>query len=151
MQTQNNPQLEPFKAEHILDMKLAERSQIIFMIPGLLDAYETLEGSHTFRHEGRIFACGGVLKLWEGMGEAWFVLADDIDLPVFSVCAIVKDYVDSLIGTKYRRLQATIKCDDDKAIRFIEWLGFEREGFMRQYGVEGADYYIYARGTWQEQ
>lgn len=151
MQTQNKPSpLEPFKAEHISEMKLSERSQIIFMIPNLLENFEALGTSYTFRHEGKVYACGGVVDIWDKMGEMWLTLADDMDLPVFSVCSVMRDYVESLIGNPYRRLQATVKVGETKAIRFIEWLGFEREGLMRQYGVEGADYYIYARGTWQK-
>jgi hypothetical protein len=30
-------------------------------------------------------------------------------------------------------------------VRFIGWLGFENEGLMRKFGLDGTDYYRYAR------
>jgi RimJ/RimL family protein N-acetyltransferase len=38
-----------------------------------------------------------------------------------------------------------VHVDDDRAYRFAEWLGFENEGIMRKYGVDGGDYYRMAR------
>jgi hypothetical protein len=152
MQTQNKTlNIEPFKAEHILQMQVSEKDHVLYMIPHLFQVYEELNSSYTYIEDDKVLACGGAIKLWDGMAEAWFTLADDMDLPVFTICKAVKEYIDSLIGNPYRRLQATVKRSDEKAIRFIEWLGFEREGLLLQYGVEGADYYIYARGVWQKQ
>jgi hypothetical protein len=152
MQTQNKTlNIEPFKAQHILQMQITDKNHVLYRIPHLLQVYEDLKTSYTYIEGGKVFACGGVIQLWEGMGEAWFALADEMDLPVFTICKAIKEYLDGLIGAPYKRLQATVKCSDEKAIRFIEWLGFEREGLLRSYGVDGDDYYIYARGLWQKQ
>ena len=43
------------------------------------------------------------------------------------------------------RIQASVSADVPTAIRFAKWLGFENEGLMRQYGVDGGDYYRMAR------
>lgn len=46
---------------------------------------------------------------------------------------------------KTRRTQVTIRAGYPFLIKWIELLGFEREGLMRKFGPEGDDYYLYAR------
>ena len=46
---------------------------------------------------------------------------------------------------KLQRVQATVLKENKKAIKWIEFLGFEREGLMRKY--VGGDHYLYARVT----
>jgi len=45
----------------------------------------------------------------------------------------------------FYRAQSNIHCGFERAIRLAEWLGFENEGLMRRFGIEGADYFRYAR------
>lgn len=42
------------------------------------------------------------------------------------------------------RIQAAVHAGYAQAIRFIEHFNFQREGLMRQYGPDGADYWLYA-------
>lgn len=44
-----------------------------------------------------------------------------------------------------RRTQCTVRAGFPFLIKFIELLGFEREGLLRKFGPEGDDYFIYAR------
>ena len=44
-----------------------------------------------------------------------------------------------------RRLQIVVNVHHEAAIRWAEFLKFEREGPMVKYGPEGDDYYMYAR------
>jgi hypothetical protein len=44
-----------------------------------------------------------------------------------------------------RRTQVTIRAGYPFLIKWIELLGFQREGLMRKFGPEGDDYYLYAR------
>lgn len=46
---------------------------------------------------------------------------------------------------KISRLQAYIKAGCPKHLRFAEWAGFERSGFLEKWGPDGSDYYLYAR------
>lgn len=43
------------------------------------------------------------------------------------------------------RVQATVKVGWERALRFAEFMGFESEGVMRQYGPEKGDYFRVAR------
>jgi RimJ/RimL family protein N-acetyltransferase len=44
-----------------------------------------------------------------------------------------------------KRIQASVHTNDQQAIRYVEWLGFENEGLMKKYGPDGSDYYRFAR------
>jgi hypothetical protein len=53
--------------------------------------------------------------------------------------------VQGKVGCWCHRIASEPHVDDDRAYRFAEWLGFENEGIMRKYGVDGGDYYRMAR------
>lgn len=148
MHTQDNTQtceIVPFRAEHIEQLQIENKDHLVYKIPHLLTIYEQLETSHTYIHEGEILCCAGIIPYWEGVGEAWFVIPDDIDKAKVRICSTVKRYLDNVLDTHYRRIQATARADNEKAIRFLEWLGFKREALLEKYGIEGDDYYLYAR------
>ena len=91
-------------------------------------------------------AAGGISYLWDGVAEGWVLASRDIfKYPIF--CAkTIKRRTDLLAkNNKLRRIQTAVKADSDTAIRFAEWLGFKREGFMKNYGPDGADHYLYAK------
>ena len=43
------------------------------------------------------------------------------------------------------RLQCVVKADWSEAQKFIEFLGWENEGFMKKYSKDGEDYFRYAK------
>jgi len=67
------------------------------------------------------------------------------DIPLL-VARYSKRGLDAIIrDNKIRRVQASVSVVDDVAVRFAEWMGFDEEGVMRAYGLDGSDYYRYAR------
>ena len=42
-------------------------------------------------------------------------------------------------------MHANVKADWMEAIRFAEFLGFEKEGLMKKFGPEGSDYLVMGR------
>jgi len=91
-------------------------------------------------------AAGGVNHLWDNVAEGWVIASKEIwNYPITCARAIKirTDYLAT--NNKIKRIQTSVKSDCDKAIRFAEWLGFKREGLMKQYGPEGSDYYLYAK------
>lgn len=55
---------------------------------------------------------------------------------------ILELYIEKL---ELKRVQATIRCGFPHLIKWIEMLGFQYEGTMRQFGIDGDDYMIYSR------
>ena len=95
---------------------------------------------------GTLIASGGLFKIWDGMAEAWFIPSELIKPHRRQVVKQLRDHIDQLsVENDYRRLQATSRSDFSAGQRFLEFLGFEREGLLRKYGPDGADHYLYAR------
>lgn len=94
--------------------------------------------------EGEIVFCCGVHFRWGGLGELWATYS-----PIAARYPLVLRYTRGLIGVLfrehgYRRLQAAVDPRFEAAVRFIEHLGFEREGLMHSYSPNGDDYALYA-------
>lgn len=71
---------------------------------------------------------------------------DDIGRHQVKVARQIRTMFDDVMKQRgLYRAQANIHHRFDKAIRLAEWLGFENEGLMRRFGVEGDDYFRYAR------
>jgi len=51
------------------------------------------------------------------------------------------------VGAKLnlRRMQIVVNVHHKAAVKWAQFLGFEREGRMKGYGPEGSDYFMYAR------
>jgi hypothetical protein len=131
----------PFKAEHIELMDLREGQGCVTP-----DIFKALEGGISFTHlyDGRITGAAGIMELWEGVAELWMLTTIYFDEYPIACCKEIRKIVDMYAGN-FKRLQANVQASDERAIRFIEWLGFESEGIMQKYGVNGADHIRYAR------
>lgn len=63
-----------------------------------------------------------------------------------SCCAHSAQVLDDIAEqNNFVRVQATTHRQFERGRRFLEWLGFEREGVLRNYGPDGSDHIIYAR------
>lgn len=92
--------------------------------------------------EGKIIACCGLHRMWEGTAEVWGLfspLMKKYPMAWFAVKRLVKYH-----SERCHRLQATARCDWPGAMRFIEHLGFKLEGRLEAYGPCGADSMMYA-------
>ena len=99
-------------------------------------------------HHGLIWGVGGVVVHYEGMGEFWLMLIKDFkrDINGSSILRDIMFFVEDKIEEHgLFRAQAVIRTDFKAAIKMIEFLGFEREGLMKQYLPGQADAYMYSR------
>lgn len=103
----------------------------------------------TAEFEGKIVGVGGMIILWEGVGEMWLMLTAECKREgIFGIMAfnIIKDTVDKLIREhKMRRVQCTVRVDFPKARKMVEALGFRQEGIMLEYCPDCCDVWLYAR------
>lgn len=85
--------------------------------------------------------CSGIIDLWKGCGEGWFIAAKELlDYPVTLSRATKEVLHEEIVKTNYRRVQVNVRADWKVAIRFSQFLGFKEEGLMEKFGPEGADY-----------
>ena len=116
-----------------------ESSKAAMMKESCLSAYTAMQ-------ESRVFMIGGVYGLWENVGEAWFMMskyAYDMPRSAAKYSSLLLDHVEE--ENNLQRIQASVHAGDKQAIRYVEWLGFQKEGLMKKFGPDGSDYYRFAR------
>tara|TARA_B100001113_G_scaffold320331_1_gene289508 strand:+ start:280 stop:729 length:450 start_codon:yes stop_codon:yes gene_type:complete len=97
-------------------------------------------------HNDNIVACGGIVKLWDQHGDAWFYGTHHLPKHIKSVVKVLRKSIEIIAEQKdYKRVSTHVLADWDEALRFIKFLGFKEEGFHPKYGPNETDYYSYAR------
>ncbi|PHS25463.1 MAG: hypothetical protein COA84_07555 [Robiginitomaculum sp.] len=94
-------------------------------------------------HGDDVVLIGGIFPMWEGRMTAWLIVGKVPRYGWQNICRAVKACLAAYADTP--RIEATALASEPKAQKFLEWLGFEREGLMRNYGPDGADHIGYAR------
>lgn len=102
--------------------------------------------SFTLIDNGHLIVSGGIFEIWPGHGEAWLIPSDKIEDYKLKMIKTLRSYIDKITEEdQLVRLQASVREDFPVAHRFIEFMGFKREGLMKNYGPDGANHYLYAR------
>jgi len=98
--------------------------------------------SYTLVENGHIICCAGIVNMWPGVGEAWFIASGKIHANVRPFIRFAKtDVMQKVVEENdLWRVQAVCKSDWPAAQKFAAFMGFEPEGVMRKYGPEGMDY-----------
>lgn len=96
--------------------------------------------------DGRVEGVLGLTLFWEGNADCWTMLSKKacqhpITLHRLAM-RIMGAYTENL---KLRRLSAGTPIDQPEGSRWLETLGFKREGVMVKYGPDGKDWVLYAR------
>ena len=144
-----NIELIPFKAEHLAGFHArAHESRMVgsdyFMEWAKINEEHSV--GYSGFYEGRFIGCGGIRMLWPGVGEAWAIFAEDPREFAHEIYHYVSMGLEHIIAEHgLWRVQTPIAADIAVNIRFIENLGFEREGLMKKFGPDGDDFYIYAK------
>jgi len=132
--------LIPFKIEHLANMDFKESVKSIASVEVLKEAMCKLVGDDTSatmvsEKDGTILGVLGAVNVMPSVCEV-FILAtkQQGDHPIEFAKSVKKKLYE--LKTKYRRIQA-IASDDKFHTRWLSWLGFEREGVMKKYGVNG--------------
>ena len=132
--------LIPFKKEHleVMDMRSHERDVLALDV----DMGAILEQSTVARTgviDGRVIACGGLSKNVYGVGDVWLVPSIYVSDYSLTFLRFVKDWLkDASQAYGITRLQ-TASPNDELHNKYMLFLGFEKEGEMRQYAL-GKDY-----------
>jgi hypothetical protein len=111
-----------------------------------INAYTMPNHGIAFMDNGKILAVGGVVPLWDGVGEAWLIPTKNMagyEIPISRAFRINLDR--AFTDLKMRRVQAAVKVGFERAHRLVQFLGMEEEGMMKKYGPDGADYVRYAK------
>lgn len=142
-------EIVPFDPEHFNGMDLRDPAAVHGYGPeyrDLLGRYAQWGPAWTLLSDGRPIMSGGVVILWPGVGEAWTLISKQVtDYPLAAVKALRKCIAEAVERHGLRRIQATARRNDDRAVALLHVLGFKVEGLMPRYGPDGEDYYMCGR------
>ena len=96
------------------------------------------------------YGAAGVIVYRQGQGEAWFRGSLKLECASNRIKWICAKRVLERLRTAAQdyslvRVQATIRSSDARAIKFIEWLGFQHEGRLVNFGGRDEHFEMYAR------
>jgi hypothetical protein len=98
-----------------------------------------------FDSDGKFLGAGGLGFYWRGVAEGWLILSRATDRFPVSLHKIVRTMIDRAFAThNLKRLQVSVPISATRSVRWIERLGFQREGEMRCYGPDGSDFRLYS-------
>lgn len=137
-------ELVKFDHNHAHELDIDKDFNLAFKVPHIFELYEKFKNAKTLYVNGKPIICGGVVDLWAGVGEAWMLVSETAKQLRYTSIVGIKEFVDDVFKD-YHRLQAIVDCENYEGIRLVEWLGFDREGMLRKYSMNGRDQFIYAR------
>ena len=142
--------IQPFKADHAefilsqqlnfneLYLKPEHRKYALYL--------QQMGMSFTAFASNKPIAAGGIYLPWENVAEGWDMATHEVWNYKLAIARHFKKKTDVLIETNnIKRLQTSVKADFWHGQKFAKWMGFEREGLMKNYGPDGSDYIRYAR------
>ena len=142
----NNTEIVPFVAEHaheILEQGLQLDEGTNWHEQA--DIMEAQGFCVTLKADEKAVLSTGIIPLWDGVGEAWLLSSNMMPkYPVTLARAIYECFYEWVEAKDYWRVHANVRTDWDTAIRFAKFMGMKKEGLMKKFGPEQADYFRFA-------
>jgi hypothetical protein len=137
----------PFVPEHLVEMTMQDNPDNTGNLDRdtlLRKAQEKLNGPAItlIDDENRIVMCGGIINIWQGVGEAWSVSSTIAARYPKSILSTARKFIGRC--SEYHRIQAIVIDGFIRAEKLLAHLGFEREGTMRKYSASGQDYKLFS-------
>lgn len=135
----------PYQPAHLKSLLLQPAQAIVrpyFDKQGYAEALQKDGCSFTAMDGDRVLAIAGVVPLWEGRAEAWALLSANIRRDFLAIHHAVERW---LQVCPFRRVEAAVDAEFPEAVRWVERLGFEREGPLRAFTPDGRDCIRFAR------
>jgi RimJ/RimL family protein N-acetyltransferase len=137
----------PFHPGHVLGLsdvrsKMFEQHAMV----ARLEAQAAMGDAITAYLYGQPVACFGYSVIWTGVAEMWLYVdekARKYGKTITRAGLVFSDY--ATISANLHRLQISVECDDERAVRWGQALGFEIEGRMRRFGPNQADFFIMSK------
>ncbi len=140
--------IEKFDIHHIKEFELRpeDKGRIINEDPSKWEQIAGNSIAYSFYHKESLIFCGGIVVHYAGFGEAWVLCSPKAETLPKGVFRLAKEFLDKNIkDKKLFRVQAVVRCDWPQAQKFVEKLGFIKEGILKKYGLDQSDYIMYAR------
>ena len=100
-------------------------------------------------HNGIVYGCGGVLRRWEGVGEAWTYISETAinnKRAMVWITRQIQAHLDGLLEDEYfHRIECNVASNHPTGIKWAERFGFTNEGLMASYGADKSDWFRFAK------
>ncbi|MCF1458349.1 MAG: GNAT family N-acetyltransferase [Shewanella sp.] len=91
----------------------------------------------------------GLEPIWEGRWAAWLYPSESFKRHYRSVFKATVQILDKFFSEyEVRRLEATVPVNFPEGRRWLEHLGFDVEGMLRRYDLDGEAHYQYSKVDW---
>lgn len=134
--------LSPFKAEDALEILGRNAERYI----SLLIKLEMDGPGFTGRlPDGRVLGCAGMQSVAPWVADFWLIPSGLIpEYPLAFHKTVLAKFKELLASSTARRIQGVVDPKFPERTRWIERLGFVKEGTMRAFGPDGQDMDLYA-------
>lgn len=137
-------EIVPFRPEHLQTIILQDAQS--WMGPMLKPGYgeALVQGGPCFTAiaDGQVLACSGVIRMWDNRDQAWALISSQAGPHFIGIYRGMRRFLDMHDA---RRVEATVDADFLEGHRLMRMLGFQHEGLMRAYLMDGRDCDLYAR------
>lgn len=142
--------LLPFRLHHLSRMKVHPQQQRVFDAQpnyrAMLQGQAQLGPAYSVLYNDVVWVCFGVAPVCVGVGEVWMIRDYRIDTVAVTFGRAASQFCNQVgPALKLRRLQMIVQVSFPSAVRFAEWLQFEKEGVLRHYGGTNEDHLMMAR------
>ncbi len=97
-------------------------------------------------YEGKVVACGGIIRMWPGLAEAWIAVTPLARQHTVFLYRHVLAFLDLVTETyKLRRIEAKLCASFILARKFAHRLGFTHDALLKRYGPNGEDYMLVSK------
>ncbi len=136
--------IEPFQPKHleILVLQPSQAAVSVFFDAEYGQALKEAGPCFSAVDNGEVLACAGVVKQWENRAIAWGLISENAGRQFVRIHKAVQRFLES---TDFKRVEAFVDSDFDAGHRWIKMLGFEYEGYMKNFSPLGKDCLLYAR------
>ena len=98
---------------------------------------------------GVVYGCGGILRRWEGVGEAWTYISQTAINNKRAMVWITRQvdcHLNEIMDDEYfHRVECNVAKDHTHGVRWAERFGFVNEGIMHGFGADKSDWYRFAK------
>lgn len=127
------------------DLMLLNPKEIYFA-EGVLDYAGMLIDSKkalTLESEsGTLLAIFGYTEIWKGVADVWAIVSKNIYGDFYSIRELKRFVHTEMVLKNLHRANLYANLKDSSSVRFAEFLGFIREGLLKKYGPDKADYAV---------
>lgn len=134
----------PFKAEHLECMDMRDHEKALVSGNNVMKSVEQGSIAVTGIIDGRIICCGGIVPLNSGSSEIWLIPSIYVSNVTITFCKELRKWLFGVRENLGLNRMQTACINDALHDRWMEFLGFEKEGIMKKYS-NGMDFAMWGK------